>query len=205
MPRRSSPHTWGCFSVWPNGSDSPDVFPTHVGVFLGMDCRASCNRSLPHTRGGVSICAWSTPASEGLPHTRGGVSPPAPHPDRRSGSSPHTWGCFPRPQSRPRIINVFPTHVGVFLSSCCSSSRLISLPHTRGGVSTTTTTTTGTAPSSPHTWGCFWQNPSQMLSATVFPTHVGVFLSAASSRASFMCLPHTRGGVSGRRGSKQAA
>ena len=50
--------------------------------------------------------------------------------------------------------------------------------------------------SSPRAWGCFpWVVPPRHL-ADVFPTCVGVFLSALTSQAGPARLPHVRGGVS---------
>ena len=51
---RSSPHTWGCFSVILFRYRHSSVFPTHVGVFPSRRRLIQQDRSLPHTRGGVS-------------------------------------------------------------------------------------------------------------------------------------------------------
>ena len=50
----SSPRTWGCF-VHPDERRQADwVFPTYVGVFLGVRLHHDRHRRLPHVRGGVS-------------------------------------------------------------------------------------------------------------------------------------------------------
>ncbi len=71
------------------------VFPTHVGVFLGLDVSQTLETRLPHARGGVSIGSEDAFA--------------------RGESSPRTWGCFFTVKAIDIFGNVFPTHVGVFL------------------------------------------------------------------------------------------
>ena len=45
-------------------------------------------------------------------------------------------------------------------------------------------------------WGCFYRPSRDHHHGTVFPTHVGVFLSAICPSMLSNCLPHARGGVS---------
>jgi len=193
------------------------VFPTHVGVF---PCRARTGADttgLPHTRGGVSRCCWSSRGSR--------------------PSSPHTWGCFSPIAIFMDMERVFPTHVGVFLYLRCPYSAAQGLPHTRGGVSAEKChktrnplvfpTHVGVFPlgwpgvatafrlphtrggvscydmqdilelmSSPHTWGCFRRPARRRARRPVFPTHVGVFPAKGLSSIHRKGLPHTRGGVS---------
>ena len=119
---------------------------------------------------------------------------------------------------RRLIEGVFPTHVGVFPQPRCfpqDSGGLpharggvsgggtrpdtpLGLPHARGGVSQDTNAVAWYAWSSPRTWGCFLQALSQKTACPVFPTHVGVFLTLMTRRGMWECLPHARGGVSGR-------
>ena len=136
-------------------------------------------------------------SQKSLPHTRGGVSRQAWRLARACGSSPHTWGCFAFKTFPERRSLVFPTHVGVFPDMDSPFGLGHSLPHTRGGVSDYRGQKRRAAPSSPHTWGCFHPHPSQRGRVGVFPTHVGVFLSDVLSGCYIICLPHTRGGVSG--------
>ena len=154
---RSSPRTWGCFYDYDCPYGYAGVFPTHVGVFLRRPRPLSGYRSLPHARGGVS-------SFHSLHFFSG-------------WSSPRTWGCF---CGRGRFIirqTVFPTHVGVFLVEIESEDTPQGLPHARGGVSRGKPEPDPHPASSPRTWGCFswWRNDT--VSAAVFPTHVGVFLS----------------------------
>ena len=93
---------------------------------------------------------------------------------------------------------VFPTHVGVFLCSGSPAHVSSGLPHARGGVSGFLHVGASHITSSPRTWGCFTNggryetpkrclpharggvSPSKRISKmvhTVFPTHVGVFLT----------------------------
>ena len=133
-----------------------------------------------------------------LPHTRGGVSFMAIYTSANEKSSPHTWGCFPTLSHTLQMLIVFPTHVGVFLIYHLKNARKSCLPHTRGGVSLGNSKTTLKFASSPHTWGCFWIIKWLAFPLQVFPTHVGVFLRSFSNFIRSCCLPHTRGGVSGR-------
>ena len=50
--------------------------------------------------------------------------------------------------------------------------------------------------SSPHAWGCFYQQSPYPPPAQVFPTCVGVFLLLTFIDINRRCLPHMRGGVS---------
>ncbi len=52
--KKSSPRPWGCFSRDNLKAASSGVFPTPVGVFLGLyETKEQCI-GLPHARGGVS-------------------------------------------------------------------------------------------------------------------------------------------------------
>ena len=154
----------------------PWVFPTHVGVFrlAGPRCAAGC--CLPHARGGVSCWSWQL---------------------RLLGwSSPRTWGCFSLRLHAMAVPWVFPTHVGVFLStpSCkCGTARL---PHARGGVSPRIKDHEQDDGSSPRTWGCFCVSGAAPIKGKVFPTHVGVFPPLPAPGYRRQRLPHARGGVS---------
>ncbi|VGL02048.1 Domain of uncharacterised function (DUF2825) [Klebsiella pneumoniae] len=117
-------------------------------------------------------------------------------------SSPRTWGCFPPPRATGATLDVFPTHVGVFLKNMCRPSHPKSLPHARGGVSQFTRRLSGRNMSSPRTWGCFGSAVLLREPHGVFPTHVGVFPSSGLSGSRSICLPHARGGVSSNREQK---
>ncbi len=90
---------------------------------------------LPHARGGVSLDAWEERHSGGLPHARGGVSKAASNDYIGLLSSPRPWGCFWTTARRAIFRKVFPTPVGVFLTSPSISMVIAGLPHARGGVS----------------------------------------------------------------------
>ena len=171
------PHARGGVSVSSTrtASRSP-VFPTHVGVFLGLSTHLTRRSCLPHARGGVS-CPGIAEGSAGL-------------------SSPRTWGCFP-PGAWCRWCGaVFPTHVGVFPSKGRPRNPPIRLPHARGGVSRPRKTGPGPPKSSPRTWGCFFGDSCTLSVDFVFPTHVGVFLDDSRRPLAQPSLPHARGGVS---------
>ena len=111
----SSPRTWGCFHGFDHIDVGKCVFPTHVGVFLGLPLSSIAMLRLPHARGGVS--SQHTPVTSS------------------SMSSPRTWGCFWACAIMGQSSLVFPTHVGVFPSLSLPILRRSCLPHARGGVS----------------------------------------------------------------------
>ena len=93
----SSPRPWGCFYAGEQYSSKYAVFPTPVGVFLEKRFAYKLHKSLPHARGGVSQGALKMKFSE--------------------MSSPRPWGCFRLGGLCPIFERVFPTPVGVFLST----------------------------------------------------------------------------------------
>ena len=119
-----------------------------------------------------------------------------PSPSRDCQSSPRSWGCFSCSVARVRALAVFPTLVGVFLSSCHFLPWSQSLPHARGGVSKAIQEKLYLSLSSPRSWGCFWTLGRRCLCYGVFPTLVGVFPSRGRPPLEEGSLPHARGGVS---------
>ena len=93
----SSPRPWGCFHGRVRMAHDLCVFPTLVGVFPMSTKKSSRRTGLPHARGGVPHF-WANGDFVAL-------------------SSPRSWGCFLRQPLRPRMRYVFPTLVGVFLTS----------------------------------------------------------------------------------------
>ena len=94
--RGSSPRPWGCFQLMGFEHPHADVFPTPVGVFPIPPPPLWCCTSLPHARGGVSLCGLMCR-----------ICP---------RSSPRPWGCFWPWSCCCAIAPVFPTPVGVFLT-----------------------------------------------------------------------------------------
>ena len=87
--------------------------------------------------------------------------------------------------------------MGVFLRVSTLRKVPQSLPHARGGVSTSEKNFPCWTESSPRTWGCFPPQDGNWRPCEVFPTHVGVFLDTMTRQTFFVGLPHARGGVSG--------
>ena len=173
---RSSPRTWGCFSLSETTRHGPHVFPTHVGVFPMVRGERRVRYCLPHARGGVSMTITAANCT--------------------LLSSPRTWGCFLLTLLTLPGRAVFPTHVGVFLQTVYGLSDAYGLPHARGGVSGTGGRIPGHGSSSPRTWGCFQVTLAGISGPPVFPTHVGVFLFLHVIAIRCWRLPHARGGVS---------
>ncbi len=130
-----------------------------------------------------------------LPHARGGVSATTAMLTLARGSSPRPWGCFYLKPNRSPAGLVFPTPVGVFPHSVANCPHSRSLPHARGGVSTTTAMLTLDRGSSPRPWGCFRNTPLLCKGAFVFPMSVGVFPGKNSWANKPTRFPHARGGV----------
>ena len=172
----SSPHPWGCFQDEPRANLQEVIFPTPVGVFLPPEASPAGTTYLPHTRGGVSI-----EKQDDMTIIK---------------SSPHPWGCFLLSLLIYSAGVIFPTPVGVFLSSPSNCSSRKYLPHTRGGVSGTDHRQSRLRISSPHPWGCFPLTGRSSNEEVIFPTPVGVFPLSRSVWTSTSSLPHTRGGVS---------
>ena len=82
------------------------------------------------------------------------------------------------------ITLVFPTPVGVFPSRAIWARIANRLPHARGGVSADTVFALMVDLSSPRPWGCFRKVLGRVVRHTVFPTPVGVFLSAICASTS---------------------
>ena len=175
-PPRSSPRSWGCFTIQASGPPMASVFPTLVGVFPDQRPEQHSVRCLPHARGGVSFSQGSSPHS--------------------LESSPRSWGCFPVAQAVVFVQFVFPTLVGVFPFLPESGRKKYCLPHARGGVSADFISATPSERSSPRSWGCFQMVRDCDGSWAVFPTLVGVFPYEHQKEFAQHGLPHARGGVS---------
>ena len=111
-------------------------------------------------------------------------------------SSPRAWGCFSERKGVLQGKKVFPTCVGVFPPQRCTSSRMLGLPHVRGGVSPSLPSPEVLCESSPRAWGCFLCIVYHDDMLLVFPTCVGVFPPSRLCFTSTISLPHVRGGVS---------
>ena len=131
-------------------------------------------------------------------------------------SFPHAWGCFQRDGAGRNRRKVFPTFVGVFLILQRHVTRLLCLPHVRGGLSArlsengpsclphvrggvsadseTRSTQMGVFPTFVGVFPKNIQRP--ILWLEVFPTYVGVFLRRKKRGLFAKSLPHVRGGVS---------
>ena len=151
----SSPRPWGCFPYTSEASTDGSVFPTPVGVFPTVT--PACRQ-----RGR-------------LPHARGGVSPIDPATLDDFLSSPRPWGCFSVRMDNLYTAGVFPTPVGVFPTLTHVTSKDVSLPHARGGVSQVGGRHPPPCESSPRPWGCFPVVLCSPKAYEVFPTPVGVF------------------------------
>ena len=117
-------------------------------------------------------------------------------------SSPQAWGCFCYIGALTFESAVFPTGVGVFPKKSMPKALLPSLPHRRGGVSQVYPLAMCAWSSSPQAWGCFHEQLISEQEMAVFPTGVGVFPYRDTLTSKAIRLPHRRGGVSTKSGSR---
>ena len=143
---------------------------------------------------------------------RAAVDPPA-----TVESSPRSWGCFYPQVTLNRYRLVFPTLVGVFPFWMQTIFCLFCLPHARGGVSSFFQVVPSPSLSSPRSWGCFQQQPtnhhhheslpharggvstrivSSIRAPRSSPRSWGCFIDDSTRPPSLGGLPHARGGVS---------
>jgi len=91
---------------------------------------------------------------------------------------------------------VFPALAGVFLNKKKLVEIEVSIPRTRGGVSTLHAARRSMIAYSPHSRGCFLYVPLHPSIDRVFPALAGVFLRPFQPLRSYYGIPRTRGGVS---------
>ena len=112
---RFSPRTWRCFYRLYTFLCYIRVFSTHVEMFL---------RALPAVLSTVRFL-----------HARGDVSYFWPFSFRFGMFSPRTWRCFSEVSMQLRCLDVFSTHVEMFLRLIWIFLRSICFLHARGDVS----------------------------------------------------------------------
>ena len=109
-----SPRMWGCSGV-KHGETAPGaVFPTYVGMFRRSPTSTSGARSFPHVCGDV-------PSEYGRYYDT-------------AQFSPRMWGCSLRQRGCGGAIRVFPTYVGMFLSTLSGYRSPVRFPHVCGDV-----------------------------------------------------------------------
>ena len=111
------------------------------------------------------------------------------------GFSPRPWGCFSKLANELKPAPVFPTPVGVFLSTCHRFSSRVCFPHSCRGVSGLRALLLH-APEFPYAVGVFLCQASEPDLQLNFPTHAGVFPGVARCTWRESGYPHTHGGVS---------
>ena len=150
-----SPRMWGCTDGKRHPRNQEHVFPTHVGVYLGIVKHLEAPLCFPHACGGVPMAprAYMRPAA----------------------FSPRMWGCTAVVAFIwPSLIG-FPTHVGVYRLTARSRSQSRSFPHACGGVPRAARGDGNDSEFSPRMWGCTLSFLFKNFLVYVFPTHVGVY------------------------------
>ena len=133
------------------------------------------------------------PCLPGFPHTRGDGPSPGITGTVLTRFSPHTWGWTYVPVQFLEYTGVFPTHVGMDLTSFGRKLPLLSFPHTRGDGPSYEMTPPPYQRFSPHTWGWTYVYKQKTSKESVFPTHVGMDLDKRNSVFMLCRFPHTRG------------
>ena len=90
-------------------------------------------------------------------------------------SSPRMWRCFQKGVIRTTKLQVFSTHVEVFLALLARSLTRSGLLHACGGVSNEVSEMDRCKGSSPRMWRCFQRLFVDSVELWVFSTHVEVF------------------------------
>ena len=130
-----------------------------------------------------------------FPHTRGDVPVSLGFTFAFPMFSPHAWGCSERCNSFARLLQVFPTRVGMFRLDEPSKTLALCFPHTRGDVPIERLKISPAKRFSPHAWGCSVLSSSASYQTPVFPTRVGMFRFRQMSFFATASFPHTRGDV----------
>ena len=130
---RFSPHAWGWTATLSTGHLGQLVFPTRVGVDLGISGDCIQYPSFPHTRGGGPMCSMKVYFCPTF--------------------SPHAWGWTYRAARISERGCVFPTRVGVDLYKFLKEHSDWSFPHTRGGGPVEIAAALNVTKFSPHAWG----------------------------------------------------
>jgi len=89
--------------------------------------------------------------------------------------SPRTWGCTARGYPRLVVLDVVPTHVGVYRRIARVLTMIPRCPHARGGVPYIPASHPSQSQLSPRTWGCTAARQQLQSGGEVVPTHVGVY------------------------------
>ena len=108
-------------------------------------------------------------------------------------SSPRPWGCFQLSKIKLLVQNLFPTPVGVFLLYISTDIRDCSLPHARGGVSTTLWSLSAGPPSSPRRGGVSIGKSGNVCGLCSSPRPWGCFYSVRSILFISVSSPRTWG------------
>ena len=146
---------WGCSDYKGMRKTPSKVFPTHVGMFRRGRRHPQALRRFPHACGDVP------------PKRARAVAPVV--------FSPRMWGCSAVHRNLDRARVVFPTHVGMFRSSCAHLAYFTTF--------------------SPRMWGCSVIILLARTTAGVFPTHVGMFRASSAGFVTLQSFPHACGDV----------
>jgi hypothetical protein len=157
----SSPHARGYFHEDLQPLRCHGLFPARAGVFPSARPGVSRVKTLPRTRGGISL----TRAEESSGLT----------------SSPHARGYFRDLRRATARCPLFPARAGVFPAVGGALAAVAALPRTRGGISALVPAAFGRARSSPHARGYFRSVTPWSTGTSLFPARAEVFLHPLSS------------------------
>ena len=132
----------------------------------------------------------------GFLHARGDVSSVHNTAGGNLRFSPRTWRCFALHQKEQHQNVVFSTHVEMFLIQDCWHFGIARFLHARGDVSDLAKKAMSELRFSPRTGRCFLIDDGKYEAASVFSTHVEMFLFQIQIRHHLPCFLHARGDVS---------
>ena len=191
-----SPRTWRCFYLTIFVFSSDRVFSTHVEMFLHFCQNPMDVLSFLHARGDVSSSVitlspemmfsprtWRcfTPVLTArwvhcFLHARGDVSRQCYAAAMYRQFSPRMWRCFQHSGWLPACVDVFSTHMEMFLYNCNHVAVYSRFLHACGDVSYSRWHTADLHSFSPRMWRCFFRLGDNIYSSRVFSTHVEMFL-----------------------------
>lgn len=107
-----------------------------------------------------------------------------------AGFSPHTRGCTLDVVADPVVQGVFPTHVGMYLTTRTRFLVRRSFPRSRGDAPCTVRAFISVEEFSPYTWGCTHALACTRWTDHVFPARVGIDQCFSDRARKRLCFPH---------------
>ena len=164
---------WGWSPRKEAGHNAQLVFPTYVGLILGFYSLCLNGLCIPHVCGvdPNTMYSWRVPVEY----------------------SPRMWGWSCTCWDHAKRNGVFPTYVGLILPYSFLNFSQECIPHVCGVDPTDRCHSQDQKQYSPRMWGWSCLQRAGGHGNEVFPTYVGLILTAGPSRSPTRCIPHACG------------